>query len=360
MDADAVKEGLRQKHQREKYDLKEGLSTGSTILNLACTGDPNAGFLKGHYHFVVGDSVSGKTFLSLTCLAEASIKPTFDDYRFIYDGGEGGALMNIKRFFGRGVADRLEPPALGDDELPVYSETVEEFYYHVDDAIEANKPFIYIQDSMDSLSSDAEASKFEERKKAHREGKDTSGAYGDNKAKINSAYLRKVIGPLRDTGSILIVINQTRDSFDMFTRKTRSGGHALKFYATLELWSSVAGKIERQVRGKKRQLGIKCKIAVKKNRVTGRERTIVIPIYHSHGIDNTGSCIDYLIEEGFWKERRGVIEVEGLGPTFKAKREKLVQKIEGEGLEEDVAELVGQVWNDVEKACEVKRKRRYE
>jgi len=76
------------------------------LLNLACTGNPNGGFFKGHYFQIVGDSTSGKTFLSLTCLAEANINKHFEDYRFIFDDGEGGALMDLTKFFGAGVADK--------------------------------------------------------------------------------------------------------------------------------------------------------------------------------------------------------------------------------------------------------------
>ena len=106
-----VKKMLLQKRKKETLTAKDFLSTGSTLLNLACTGFPDRGFAKGHYYFVVGDSISGKTFLVLTCLAEASINPNFKDYRFIYDSGEDGALMNIERFFGKGVASRLEMPS---------------------------------------------------------------------------------------------------------------------------------------------------------------------------------------------------------------------------------------------------------
>ena len=62
------------------------VSTGSTLLNLACSDHPRIGFLMGGYYYLVGDSASGKTFLSLTCFAEACINPAFDNYRLIFDG----------------------------------------------------------------------------------------------------------------------------------------------------------------------------------------------------------------------------------------------------------------------------------
>lgn len=78
----------------------------------------------------------------------------------------------------------------------------------------------------------------------------------------------------------------------------------MKFYATLELWTSVKEKIKKVVRGKPRQLGIVASVQVKKNRLTGKESTVEVPFYHSCGIDDTGSCVDYLVEEGRWKATR--------------------------------------------------------
>ncbi len=359
-DIEEIKKGLRETHHEEVIKSSDLLSTGSALGNLACTGRVEGGFVKGYYHFMVGDSDSGKTFLSLSCFAEASINPNFDDYRLIYDGGEHGALMDIRKFFGSKVVDRLEPPRI-DKDGPIYSRTAEEFYYHVDDALKKGKPFIYVEDSMDSLSSDAESVKFEESKKAYRAGKSTAGSYGDNKAKINSANLRKLIGPLKESKSILIILNQTRDNLGFgFEKKTRSGGRALRFYAALELWSSVKGTLDRTVKGKKRQIGIRCKIDVKRSRFTGRKRSVEIPIYHSYGIDDVGSCVDYLVEEGRWEKKDNKIVCNGLGPDFEGKRDKVIHIIEDKELEEDLHELVQERWDLIEELSAIKRKKRYD
>lgn len=365
MKAKDYKKMLRNKRKADRKTLKakDFLSTGSTMLNLACTGKPKRGFAKGHYYFIVGDSISGKTFLSLTCLAEASINPHFDGYRFIYDNAEDGAMMDVKKFFGKQVYRRLEPPgrafAQSGPEAPQYSETIEDFYFHLDDAFKKELPFIYILDSMDSVSSTAEKEKFQKTKRATQKGKETTGSFGDGKAKINSANLRQFLSSLKRTGSILIIINQTRDNLGFgFKKKTRSGGHALRFYATIEMWSSVESKIKKTVKGKKRELGTLCRIKVEKNRIQGKERTIYIPIYHSFGIDDIGSCVDYLIEENHWKIRSKDITAPEF--DFEGSRFKLIKHIEEGELEKDLRELVGDVWNEIEKACEVKRKKRYE
>jgi len=335
LDPKKVREALAETEKKEIISKADLLSTGSALLNLACTNRVEGGFVKGHFFFIVGDSFSGKTFLSLTCLAEASINPFFDDYRFIYDGSERGALMDIEKFFGKKVAERIEPPE-EDESGPVYSYTIEEFYYHVDDALLGEKPFIYILDSMDALSSESEGEKFDKTKEAYRSGKAIAGSYGDGKAKVNSSNLRKLIGPLHDTKSILIILNQTRDDIGFgFNKKTRSGGHALKFYSTIELWSSVKGRLEKQINGKKRQVGINCKIVIKKNRITGKDTVIEIPIYNSYGIDDIGSCIDFLVDEGVWNKKGKGIVCDRLGPTIEGPVEKVIKEIEEKELVED-------------------------
>jgi len=353
---------MRQKTSKKKKGLSRinALSTGSTLLNLACTDTTWAGFMCGHFYFLVGDSISGKTFLSLTCFAEASINKHFHNHRLIFDNVEGGALMDIRRFFGKGVFERMEPPTKKKG-VAVYSSTIEEFYFNVEGAIQDGRPFIYVLDSMDSLSSKDEADKFKKSRDAHHKGKEISGSFGDGKAKKNSANLRRLLTPLSKSGSILIIINQTRDNLGFgFEKKARSGGRALRFYSCIELWSSVIGKIKKMVKGKPRQLGIKCKIQIKKNRIVGKEREIIIPIYHSLGIDDVGSCVDYLIDEGHWsKNKKGKITATEF--DFCDGYEKLIKHITSNDMEKDLIDIVDEVWHEIEDACVVKnRKKRYE
>lgn len=345
----------------EKPKIAELLSSGSTLLNLACSGSPHGAFPKGSQILLVGDSSSGKTFLSLTCFAEAIQSKEFKDYRFIYDGVEGGAIMDWKKFFGKEVADRVEPPyRCPEYENDFCSSSVEDFYFHLDDAVKAGKPFIYVLDSMDALATDEETDKFQEVKKAKAKGKETTGSYGTSKAKLNSSGIRQVLAGLRDTGSILLVITQTRANIGfgaMYNPKTRGGGHALTFYSQLELWSSVDETVKKTVKGKPRQLGIISKIKVKKNRLTGKLREVEIPILWSYGIDDNRSMVRYLIEEGHWKEEKGIIDAKEF--KFKGSEDKLVAKLEQEGLVKELKALVGDVWNEVEKACEQEREPRY-
>mgnify|MGYP001562751654 CR=1 FL=1 len=355
---ECMKKALLKPRKNVSSEMDKGLSTGCTMLNLGCTGNPNVGFLPGHYYFLVGDTTSGKTWLSLTCCAEATINSNYDDYRLIYDQPEFGALMDKERFFGPLMAKRLEPPEKNKKGKAIFSSNIEEFFFHLDDAFNQERPFVYILDSMDALTTGQEREKFIEQKDAYRKGKDLPGSYGLSKAKWNSSSFPKVIDSLKQTGSILIVISQTRDNIGFgFEKKTRAGGRALTFYATLELWSSVVGRIKRLVRGVQRQLGVFCKVQIKKNRVIGRERSVIIPIYHSIGIDDLGSCVEFLVNERHWLEKKGIIKAPELG--LEGKREQLIRKIEEKGLEPKLKELTNEVWQEIEEECKVSRKPRY-
>jgi hypothetical protein len=294
----------------------------------------------------------------MTCFAEAAHNPEFEGYRLIRDDIERGALFDIAHYFGEATADRVEPPNIDENGEPIYSSSIEDFFYHIDDAIKEGTPFVYVLDSMDALTSVSEREKFEETKKASRAGKTTTGSYGDGKAKKNSAGIRQLIRPLQESGSILIIINQTRDNLGFsFQKKSRAGGHALRFYATAEMWSSVTKSIKKTVNGKPRKIGSQIEIRVEKNRITGREERVVIPIYPSIGIDDVGSCVDYLIEEGVWKERAGSIDATEF--EFRGKKDKLIAHIEKEGAELRLREMVEKKWNEILDATTITRKPRY-
>lgn len=365
MKPENVEEAIKSRRTRRETpsDADNLLSTGSTLLNLNLSGDWRGGLVKGKYFFFVGDTSSGKTFFTCTCFAEAAINPAFEDYRFIHDNVEIGALMNFEKFFGKEAATRIEPPAKNADGSPKYSTTDDEFYFNVDDAFNVGKPFIYVLDSMDALTSRAEIKKFRETKIANRANKEATGDFGDGKAKRNSRGLRTLLHRLEDTGSILIIINQTRDNLDagLFgPKKTRSGGRALSFYATAEMWTSVVGKIVKAVRGKERKLGITSKIEIKKNRITGRDRTCTIPIKYAYGIDDIDSCIEYLMLEGHWKKAGTKINTNGeLECDYPLLKSKLIAHIEENGLENELRLLVVKVWDEIEQACIEPRKSRY-
>jgi RecA/RadA recombinase len=327
------------------------LPTGSTLVNLALSGKPDGGWRTGHLFLLVGDSQAGKTWIGLASLAEASIHPAFRDYRLIHFDTEGGALMSIRDHFGPKLAARLET------ERPT---TLEELYFRLDDLADEGKPFVAVVDSMDSLSSSADDDKFDEDKKAFAAGKEAGGSFGVSKAKVNSTRLRTVTNALAATKSIALMVCQTRQNLgfgSQFNPKVRAGGNSLKFYATGECWFSIKEKVTRRVHGVNRNVGSLVEVAVKKNRQTGWEPKVRVPILHGSGIDDTGSMVLYLIEEKHWAGN----DVKVTAPEFDhdGTIESLVGLIEAEGREQELRILTASVWAEVEDACRVKRKPRY-
>lgn len=361
--AEAIEKGFSTPLENLSKVNTSGLSSGSTLLNLACSSDPNWAYPKGSFIYFVGDSSSGKTFHSFTCLAEAVKNPEFKDYKIIFDNAENGALMNISQFFGKELEKRLLPPS-GNWDDPRNSSTVEEFYYNVDDAFDTGKPIIYLLDSMDSLTTEDEEEQFDKEKKASRAGKDTTGSFGTAKAKKNSSNIRVVTNKLRETGSILLMISQTRQNIgfgSQFRPKTRSGGTSLKFYSHLELWTSVREviKTSSKIRGKEWEQGVQSRIKVEKNRLTGRLSTIDIPIYWSTGIDETGSMVNWLVEMNHWKEKAGKIHAKEI-LSAEMEVEDLIRYIEETSLLGDLRDLVCKIWNEIQEECSVKRVSRYD
>jgi len=356
---------LLAKRERTRHTGESAVSSGSTLLNLACTDNPDFGFMKGGYYYLVGDSTSGKTWLSLSCFAEAAKSKAFKDYHLIFDDVEGGALMDVEHYFGKAVADRMEPPAFKNKQ-PVFSDTVESFYFHITDRIKTGEPFIYVLDSQDALGSASAAKKFEEHKAASQKGEVAAGSYGDGKAKYHSQQIRVVLTGLRKTKSILIIIGQTRDNLGFgFEQKTRSGGKALRFYASMEIWTSVGGRIKKSVRAKERTIGAKCLAEVKKNRVTGKigkDRQVQIPIYYDLGIDDVGSMVDFLIGEKHWKKIGGKESkrFDAVDILLEGSRNQIIAHIEEENLEQKIKGIVHKVWTEIEAASKPNRKRRYQ
>lgn len=335
------------------------LSTGSTQLNLACTDRIKGGFVKGKYVLLVGDSESGKTWFTMSCLAEASRNKEFKDYRFIYDGPEDGAMMDRARYFGQAVVDRIEAPDGTQD--PVASTTLEDFYDYLDAAQNDGRPFIYVLDSENSLSPRAELKRIEGNKKARAKGTQEENSYGTDRAKIHSTRLRVVRNKLKHTGSILIVISQTRQTIGFgaqFNPKSRSGGTALKFFADLEIWTSIKGTLKKKVKGKDRVTGMIAQLQVKKNRVTGKKRKVLVPFLFDLGIDDVGGCVQYLIDEGHWKKSKGLIQATEFDVSLG--EESLLRFIEDRDLEGKLRKVVGQVWKSIEEQTASGRKPRYQ
>lgn len=332
------------------------LSLGCPLLNLAVSGDWRKGLLKGTYMFYAGDSSSGKTLATLTQLAEAANDPNFDDYELWHIDVEVGNFFDFELFFGKKAASRIQVlrPEPG---KPMLLEFV---YDWIEAKINKGTKIVAIIDSFDSLSSEAKEKKIAEDAKARAEGKEIKGSYGDGKAKINSERLSRIIAMIHDSGSIVTGISQLRDNLDAGLygpAKTRSGGHAIKFNASVEIWTAPGEKIKRKIKDKERIIGYRTRFNIKKNRVNGRERMVSIPIMPDVGMDATGAAVDFLVEEKYWDMDGSRIQ----SPMYEATyyREELIRKIEDDNREDELYGYMQAAWDDIESKLKVERKPRY-
>ncbi len=338
-------------------DIKELVPTGSTTFNLECSGHKEGAFKLGTMVNVIGDSHSGKSLLSFTVFAECNLLERFDGYRFIYDDVEAANEFNLKKLFGKSCASRIDQS--------IRSRTIEDFNDNIARLISEGTPFIYVLDSFDALTSEAALEKDEENRKKREKGAQTTGDYGDGKPKIFSRFCSLRIQELKDINSLLIIISQTRDNIGfgaMFTPKTRSGGRALKFYASHEIWLACQKKIKEGKRVTETEVQGK----LTKNKLTGNHGEVYFSILRDYGIDNIKSCINFLKDEGDWSGTNKNINTKGfvdlkdksgkaVHPSFK----QLIKIIEEEGKEQELYSLCQKTYEKVIAGLKPNRKFKY-
>lgn len=364
--ATAVTTRSRRRRDPEPETILKGeIPTGSTLLNLALSDNPNGGFAKGRLANLIGDSSSGKTFIAFSMFAEIHRIPGFDSHDFRYDDSEHANQFDMERMFGS-VSERIEPPEKDEhgDDKP--SRTIEDFQSHLMKLDKNDEPFVYVEDSFDALDSEADIKKAKKSQKAREEGdEDAAGSYRLAVPRVASEMLRRTCGMLKRTDSFVLVISQTRDNIGATfgEKRTRSGGRALKFYASHEIWLAEIGKITVVRKERKRTIGINVRAKVSKNKCTGKYRTVDFPIYYDYGIDDIGSCVDWLVAEKVWKKEKGkqIIHADGLKMGYSGTRDRIIAKIESEGLENDLKTIVGKAWLAIEEDFKMdNRKRKYE
>jgi RecA/RadA recombinase len=337
------------KPKKKKKEQGLLIPTGSTMLNLECSGDYKGAFQCGKLVNIIGDSSSGKSLLALSTLAECASTPEFDNYHFIYDDVEAANEFDIPTLFGNKIAVRIE--------LTNRSRTIEAFNDTIAQLLEVKEPFIYILDSFDALTSEAFIAKDMDNRKSREKGNKISGSYGDGKAKIFSDFCKNRIQDLKDTGSALIILSQTRDNLGFgaqFTPKTRAGGRALRFYACHELWTST----KKQIKKNKRITTTDVCVKISKNKLNGNRGEAYFPILRDYGIDDVTSCIEFLVNEGPWSGPANSINTKGF-VTEKISKTKLVTHIENKNRELELKQLCQAAYLDVMEQLKPQRKYKY-
>lgn len=227
---------------------------------------------------LVGDSSSGKTLLAIE--AAANFHREYPKGDILYVEAEAA--------FDRDYAESVGFPDdafMPNEENPEII-TIEEFFDALGKFLKDRKqPGLVILDSLDSLTDKEELEKGA-----------TEGSYGVRKAAVFSKQMRKYMQVIGKSNSMLLIISQTRDKIGVTfgEKKTRSGGKALRFYASQELWLSCKSKIHRTVDGERRVQGVTILAKTKKNRFAPAPREVELDLKYAYGIDDLTSCAGYL------------------------------------------------------------------
>lgn len=340
------------------------LPTGCTLMNCSFSDNPFGGYRKGTFVNLIGDSSAGKTISAYTTLAAVAAEEELDNYRLILDDAECAEAFDIEKLFGKKLDARIEPPAWEKDEKgkkhPVHSETTQAFHMHVKDAVNKGKPFIYVLDSWDSIDDEADQKKVEDKYKKWKKGEtDDKGSYGTAKARESSQILRNVRSQIKKTESLIIIISQVRENLNAGTfgsKKTRSGGKALKHYSWQEIWLALGEKIKNSAT--KLQTGVYAIQKMGKNRQTGKLREVTFPIYYDLGIDDVAANIAFLDSLKKLKKEKQTYVIPEL--DFEGTKAKLIQHVEENSLERKLQEMVGRAWIEREESIKLNRKKRFE
>lgn len=255
------------------------VTTGCTLLDCVLGG----GYPLGRVVNIVGDKSTAKTALA----TEAMIN-------FLRQYPDGGARYNeAEAAFDQDYAAAMGLPLaqvdFGNPEEPTV--TVEDFERDItaftEKQLKAKEPGIYILDSLDALSDEAEM--------ARDVGENT---YAMNKAKALSTMFRKMIRKLERSNVLLIVISQVRDNIGVsFGEKhKRSGGRALDFYASQVLFLAHLKTLKRTISKVERPVGISIRAKCKKNKVGLAFRECEFDFMFGYGIDDVAASVDWLNE----------------------------------------------------------------
>lgn len=364
---DLIEESSKAKRFQPRDDL---LPTGSTLLNLALSENPYGGWAKGSVANVIGDSHAGKSFLVMQTMAELANNSAYDNYELIYDDAESAMHFDILKLFGQKTVDRI---CHGDD---TRSELIETCFFNLKKLLRGSKSLVYVLDSLDALSSKEEQGKTE----AEIGKRD----YPD-KPRIISEQLKQVTSLVDATDSLVLVVSQTRQNIGVMfgPKKRRSGGDALRFYSTHELWLAVG----EHIRKKDRDIGIVARLKISKNKLTGKQRELDLPIIVDYGIDDVGSMVDWMLEEKFWtykKSDKGKTSTGGSGKKDRGRereeekknkaitpidtggdfriscpRDSLVEYLDAPERLDDLRQIVAECWMRVEEEIASKRRPRY-
>src|ERR1044071_7915299 len=252
--------------QREALEI-ESISTGSLGLGTALG---IGGLPRGRIVEIYGPGSSGKTTLALHCVAEAQKK--------------GGACAFIDA---EHALDPIYARKLGvnlDDLLISQPDHGEQALEIADTLVRSGAIDVLVIDSVAALVPRAEL----------------EGEMGDSQpglqARLMSQALRKLTGSISRSKAMVIFINQIRMKIGVMygSPETTTGGHALKFYASVRLDIRRIGVIKER----DEEVGNQTRAKVVKNSLAPPFKRVEFDIMYGEGVSKMGEIIDLGVKAG--------------------------------------------------------------
>ncbi len=263
-------------------DIKDFVSTGSTMLDLAISNKPNGGIAVGRITELNGLESSGKSLLGAHMLAETQKKGGVA----VYIDTETSVSTEFLGAIGVDVESMLY----------LHLETVEDIFQAVEEIVskvrESDKDRL-VTILVDSLA--AATTKVELEADFDKDGWATA------KAIIISKAMRKITQMIGRQKVALVFTNQLRQKLGVMFGDpwTTSGGKALPFHASTRIRLKNTGQIKDT---KKNTIGIKMRAQVIKNRLGPPMRHADFELYFETGIDNEGSWLTVLKDHKLVKQ----------------------------------------------------------
>jgi len=255
-------------------DIKEFISTGSTMLDLAIANKPDGGIAVGRITEINGLESSGKSLIGAHILAETQKKGGVA----VYIDTENAVSEEFLKVLGIDTSQLLY----------LQLQTVEEIFQAIEDIVlkvreaEKDRLVTILVDSLAAASTQVEIDADFEK-----------DGWATSKAIIISKAMRKITQLIGRQRIALVFTNQLRAKLGVMFGDpwTTSGGKALPFHASTRIRLKNKGRITDT---KKNVLGMTILAQVVKNRLGPPLRHAEFPLYFESGIDDIGSWLEVM------------------------------------------------------------------
>ena len=262
-------------------DIKEFISTGSTLLDLAISNRPNGGIAVGRISELNGLESSGKSLVGAHLLAETQKKGGVA----VYIDTETAVSQDFLKVIGVDINSMLY----------LHLETVEDIFQAVEEIVskvresDKNRLVTILVDSLAAASTNVEM-----------EADFDKDGWATSKAIVISKAMRKITQMIGRQRVALVFTNQLRVKLGaMFGDPyTTSGGKALPFHASTRIRLKNKGQIKDN---KKNVIGMTILAQVIKNRLGPPLRKAEFPLYFESGVDDEGSWLQVLKDHNLVK-----------------------------------------------------------